>query len=223
MTKRSRDADATIRPGDRRNTGASAPGSDFGPPMSPSGSSRHGHGSGHRPSSSLTVKSDMSRTSHSTHSGSRLRASDDGFFMDRPSDEDIQAMFLELGRAFDVDKDNLSIESMWLIIYESEKKRWREERDKNKGSDKRSTAGSASGSVGVNTKDTGEYYIQKFMTNTITPKDIQGLGVSLRTMPLAWFHDFIDTQGIAVLASRLNSLNRPGTKRWVFERTCGQS
>jgi cytokinesis protein len=219
MARKTRDMDATIRPNDRRNTGASAPGSDFGPPMSPPGSSRHGYGGGHRPSSSLTMKSDTSRTSHytqpggSTHSSSRLHKSDDGFYLERPSDDDIQAMFLKLGRDLDVGAEGLSIENKWLIIYESEKKRWREEKDKQRTGDKRTTVGSSSGSIGVNTKDTGEYYIQKFMTNTITPKDIQGLGVSLRTMPLGWFHDFIDIQGIAVLASRLNALNRPATRR----------
>ncbi|ELU44989.1 cytokinesis protein sepA [Rhizoctonia solani AG-1 IA] len=219
--RRTRDMDATIRAGDRRNTGASAPGSDFGPPMSPPGSSRHG---GHRPSSSLTMKSDTSRTSHyntqqaaSTLSSLRQLKSDDGFYMDRPSDDVIQSMFLGVGKSLDVGGEGLTMENKWLIVYENERKRWREEQAKAKAADKRATAGSGAGSIGLNTKDTGEYYIQKFMTNTITPKDIQGLGVSLRTMPLAWFHDFIDMQGIAVLASRLNSLNRPATRRTEVE------
>lgn len=219
MTRRTRDRDmdATVRPSDKRGTATS--GSDFGPPMSPAGSSRHGHTSGHRPSSSLTIKSDTSRGSHytqaagSTHSSSWFnKAPDDGFYLERPSDEDIQAMFLSLGRDLDVGDGKLTIENKWLIIYESEKKRWREE---NRANEKRAIVGAGTTMPGMTTKDNGESYIQKFMTNTITPKDIQGLGVSLRTMPLAWFHGFIDIQGIPVLASRLNALNRPNTRRFV--------
>ncbi|CAE6523457.1 unnamed protein product, partial [Rhizoctonia solani] len=219
--RRTRDMDATIRAGDRRNTGASAPGSDFGPPMSPPGSSRQG---GHRPSSSITMKSDTSRTSHyntqqssSTLSSLRQQKSDDGFYMERPSDDVIQSMFLSIGRNLDVGEEGLTMENKWLIVYENERRRWREDQARNRAAEKRVTAGSGASSVGANTKDSGEYYIQKFMTNTITPKDIQGLGVSLRTMPLAWFHDFIDMQGIAVLASRLNALNRPATRRLEVE------
>ncbi|CCO27699.1 Cytokinesis protein sepA AltName: Full=Forced expression inhibition of growth A [Rhizoctonia solani AG-1 IB] len=202
--RRTRDMDATIRAGDRRNTGASAPGSDFGPPLSPPGSSRHGGHGGHRPSSSLTMKSDTSRTSHyntqqsaSTLNSLRQLKSDDGFYMDRPSDEVIQSMFLGVGRSLDVGEEGLTMENKWLIVYENERKRWREEQAKIKAAEKRATAGGGTSSVGVNSKDSGEYYIQKFMTNTITPKDIQGL----------------DIQGIAVLASRLNALNRPATRR----------
>ncbi|KAG9102153.1 hypothetical protein FS749_014932 [Ceratobasidium sp. UAMH 11750] len=219
---RDRDMDATIRASDKRGT-ASGPGSDFGPPMSPPGSTHHGYGGGHRPSSSLTMKSDTSRGSHytqaagSTYSSSWFnKTQDDGFFLDRPSDDDIQSMFLKLGRELDVGSDRLSIDNKWRIIYESERKRWREERDKQPG-DKRSTTGGPV-LVGANGKDNnGETYIQKFMTNTITPKDIQGLGVSLRTMPLSWLHGFIDIQGIPVLASRLNALNRPGRTRTESE------
>lgn len=124
-------------------------------------------------------------------------------------------MFMSLGRDLDVGNDKLSIENKWLIIYESERKRWREEKEMNRANERRAATGAGMAMPGATTKDTGESYIQKFMTNTITPKDIQGLGVSLRTMPLAWFHGFIDIQGIAVLASRLNALNRPGTRRSV--------
>ncbi|KAG8680709.1 hypothetical protein FRC09_018027, partial [Ceratobasidium sp. 395] len=215
--------DATIRANDKRGTAASGPGSDFGPPMSPPGSSRNGYGGGHRPSSSLTMKSDTSRGSHytqaasSTHNSSWFnRNPDDEFFLERPSDEDIQSMFLKLGREFDVGSDRVSIDNKWRIIYESERKRWRDEKDKQPG-DKRMTAGGPV-SVGPNGKDNnGESYIQKFMTNTITPKDIQGLGVSLRTMPLSWLHGFIDLQGIPVLTSRLNALNRPSRTRTESE------
>ncbi|CAE6358045.1 unnamed protein product [Rhizoctonia solani] len=219
--RRTRDMDATIRAGDRRNTGASAPGSDFGPPMSPPGSSRQG---GHRPTSSLTMKSDTSRTSHYntqqsalTLNSLRQQKSDDGFYMERPSDEVINSMFSSIGRNLDVGEEGLTIENKWLIVYENERRRWRDDQARNRAAEKRATAGSGMSSIGANSKDSGEYYIQKFMTGTITPKDIQGLGVSLRTMPLAWFHDFIDMQGIAVLASRLNALNRPATRRTEVE------
>lgn len=53
-----------------------------------------------------------------------------------------------------------------------------------------------------------EWYVRKVMDNTITPKQLQSLHVSLRTQPIGWVEAFVQAQGQIALSNVLGKLNR---------------
>ena len=53
-----------------------------------------------------------------------------------------------------------------------------------------------------------EWFVKKILDNTITPKQLQSLAVSLRTQPIAWVKSFVESQGQVALTNSLAKLNR---------------
>ncbi|ODQ51929.1 actin-binding FH2 [Saitoella complicata NRRL Y-17804] len=57
------------------------------------------------------------------------------------------------------------------------------------------------------------YFVQRILTNQITMKEFQSLGVSLRTESMSWLRAFIDNQGQVALTKVLSQINHRNTKR----------
>jgi cytokinesis protein len=55
---------------------------------------------------------------------------------------------------------------------------------------------------------TPEWYVKKVMDNTILPKQLASLAVSLRTQPIGWVRTFVECQGQVALTNVLGKLNR---------------
>jgi cytokinesis protein len=55
---------------------------------------------------------------------------------------------------------------------------------------------------------TPEWYVKKVMDNTISPKQLASLAVSLRTQPIGWVRTFVECQGQVALTNVLGKLNR---------------
>ncbi|KAK5084852.1 hypothetical protein LTR70_007759 [Exophiala xenobiotica] len=53
-----------------------------------------------------------------------------------------------------------------------------------------------------------EWYVKKIVDDTISPKQLQSLSVSLRTQPILWVRAFIDAQGQIALTNVLMKINR---------------
>ncbi|KAH9844691.1 cytokinesis protein, partial [Teratosphaeria destructans] len=53
-----------------------------------------------------------------------------------------------------------------------------------------------------------EWYVKKILENTITPKQLQSLSVSLRTQPIAWVKSFVEAQGQVALTNTLAKINK---------------
>ena len=153
-----------------------------------------------RPTSRATVRSDrmtntrsiasdsLSQHQHSTHIGNALHAVRHGihgeeFYFPRPNnDEEIEALFQEIKRSLDLadNMPNLPIDQKWQMVYNAEHFRWSEERRREHQTRKQAEAGQ-SAPFG---EGSPEWYIQRFMDRTITPKQASSLEVSLRSNQL---------------------------------------
>ena len=105
------------------------------------------------------------------------------FHFPRPQNpEEIEAMFGEVQSRLEVDGSRLGLEQKWLLVYNDAQIRWKEERTRQ--AQQRKSAAQGSSSQPVYIKDTPEWYLKKFMDQTITAKHVGSLTVSLRTSPV---------------------------------------
>ena len=135
----------------------------------------------------ITIDS-PSRHHDSTHTGIALHASQhdmqvEEFYFPRPNDdEDIEALFREIKRSLDLG-DNMpymTIYQKWQMVYNAEHLRWSEERRLEQQTKKQAETGQSD----VFVEGSPEWYIQRFMDRTITPKQSSSLEVSLRSNQL---------------------------------------
>ena len=134
------------------------------------------------------VSDSLSQHHHSTYVGNALHAVRYGmhaeeFHFPRPdSDEEIEALFQDIKRSLDLGDNmpNMNIEQKWQMVYNAEHLRWSEERRREQQTKKQTETGQ-SASFGDGSP---EWYIQKFMDRTITPKQASSLEVSLRSNQL---------------------------------------
>lgn len=173
--------------------------SDFGNYGRPS-SPRPGT-TGTRPSSTATLKNDLYRYSAATVNKyapqvaiaagdiqDRLahfhlaHHSQDEFSFPKPENPaDIEAMFAQIKATRDMPESyDPPLDAKWSIVHSHEQLRWQEERSKML---KRAAAGAGGQTPGASSysKDAPEWYLKKFMDQTITPKHVSGLQVILRT------------------------------------------
>lgn len=105
------------------------------------------------------------------------------FHFPRPQNpEDIEFMFGEVQSRLKVDGSRLGLEQKWLLVYNDAQIRWKEERTRQAQQRKSAAQGSSAQPVFI--KDTPEWYLKKFMDQSITAKHVGSLTVSLRTSPV---------------------------------------
>lgn len=131
------------------------------------------------------VRESLSHIRSSIYSTGSITSPTTGdFVLDRPSNSDeLDAMFerimAERRNTDSRDKGestNMSQDQKWGIVYAHELDRFNKiKKEKGKGGKK---------DGGVYEKDTPEWYLKKFMDQTITAKHVTGLTVSLRTLPI---------------------------------------
>jgi cytokinesis protein len=180
---------------------------DFGQfsqgPASPGSRYPNFAGSTYRPNSTATHRSDTNRNSKYAPSVASSNASEsyiphmphlhlhhrhssvDEFNFPRPeTDEEVEALFERVKSRLGIhDSHNITIDQKWQIVHQDEQARFREERKKQSDIKRQTATGQPV--VQVFTKDTPEWYLKKFMDMSITPKHVQSLAVSLRTLPIA--------------------------------------
>ena len=134
------------------------------------------------------ISDSLSQHHHSTHIGNALHVVRHGinteeFHFPRPNnDEEIEALFQDIKRSLDLGDNmpNMTIDQKWQMVYNAEHLRWAEERRREQQTKKQAEAGQ---SVPF-TEGSPEWYIQRFMERTITPKQASSLEVSLRSNQL---------------------------------------
>lgn len=111
---------------------------------------------------------------HSHHKGAP-----DDFEFKKPPDETVKILFEQVRAKRDLGElPSLSIEQMWQIVYSDEQLRWKEEKVREEATKKSNDTGQAANTY---VKDSPEWYLKKFLDQTITPKQAASLLVSLRT------------------------------------------
>lgn len=149
-----------------------------------------------RPNSTATTRSDSYRSSrqdvslpdshsHYSHISQHFhhkQGTHDGFEFVRPNDDDVEALFEQVRLTRDLGElPNLSLDQKWQIVYNHEHIRWRDEKARDEQSKR-----DFDGIIPANSfpKDSPEWYVKKFLDQTITAKQAASLLVSLRTMPV---------------------------------------
>jgi cytokinesis protein len=159
-------------------------GSDYGStpfPTSPASSLRPGTGTPLSSESERTSRFSSSEThaSHLSHLFHKPHSTHEEFDFPRPArDEDIEALFDYVSMTRDLPPvNNLTIEKKWQLVYGAEQLRWQEEKNQEEHARKQGDS-STIGSLGEGTPD---YYIRRFLDNTITPKQASSVWVSLKS------------------------------------------
>ena len=146
--------------------------------------------------------------------------SPDGFALHRPQDDKvIEKEFLELmlKRGWKSlpeqarrQMEAYPISKKWTLVHQDRLAEWQGEQKRRQGH--RTTVASNNEGFAVygRADDEGspEWFVKKVLDNTITPKQLQSLSVSLRTQPIAWVKTFVEAQGQVALTNALARLNK---------------
>jgi cytokinesis protein len=196
-----------------------------------------------RPASGMTVKSDTTRnsryatTSDPSHSNLSFhlhhRHSSESFHFPRPPDEEIEILFEKVKQTRGDPKglDKFTIDQKWELVKNDEQIRWKEHRIGEQSRKLHETGQSL-------LPQSPEWFIQKLMNRTITPKQASDLMVCLRSKEVrwahfpsgcsalridhsqSWFQEFIALRGTSVLAQTLQNVSRKGSSRYNFSVSC---
>ena len=135
-------------------------------------SSHSDNHSNHRASSSMTMSETQSHYSQLFHS---RQSTHEEFDFPRPSDAEVEALFQQIMLKRDISEiPTLTIDQKWSLVHSDERIRWNAEMQDMK----RQTDGQALKSL---SKDNPQWYLKKFLDQTITHKHAASLLVSLRT------------------------------------------
>ena len=101
------------------------------------------------------------------------------------------------------------ITKKWTLVYQDRLQEWQGEQKRR--TNMRNTVG-YEGIQGMlarsDEEGSPEWYVRRVLDNSITPKQLQSLSVSLRTQPIAWVKAFVEAQGQIALANVLSKFNR---------------
>lgn len=168
----------------------------------------HGHLNAHNPSAFSSTAS----------------FSPDGFILHRPTDDRvIEKEFLELmlKRGYKSlpeqarrQMEAYPISKKWTLVHQDRLAEWQGEQKRRQNA--RTTMSSMSDGMGgysniigrADEEGSPEWFVKKVLENTITPKQLQSLSVSLRTQPIAWVKSFVEAQGQVALTNSLAKINK---------------
>lgn len=98
----------------------------------------------------------------------------------------------------------------WQLVHQDKMMEWQGEQKRRTNA--RQTILSTDGSPAVlaraDEEGSPEWYVRRVMNDTITPKQLGSLSVSLRTQPISWVKSFVEAQGQVALTNVLAKINR---------------
>ena len=103
---------------------------------------------------------------------------------------------------------NYTVEKKWTLVYQDRLSEYQGEK-KRRTAARDTTLQDAKGLFArADEEGTPEWYVKRVMDNSISAKDLQNLGVSLRTQPIGWVKQFVEAQGPIALTNVLSKINR---------------
>ena len=144
----------------------------------------------------------------------------DGFHFPRPTDDRIiEKQFVDMmnKRNWQAMPEQARRQMMayptskkWQLVHQDRMVEWQGEQKRRTNA--RQTMLSHDGSQGNLTRadeeGSPEWYVRRVMNDTITPKQLGSLSVSLRTQPISWVKSFVEAQGQVALTNVLAKINR---------------
>ena len=146
--------------------------------------------------------------------------SPDGFYLPKPTDDRvIEQQFLALmqKRGWQNLPEQAKRQMLayppskkWTLVHQDRLTEWQGEQKRRQNA--KTVYGSSDGhfsSFGrLDEEGSPEWYVKKVMEDSITPKQLQSLSVSLRTQPISWVKAFVEAQGQVALTNVLLKINR---------------
>ena len=144
----------------------------------------------------------------------------EGFHLEHPNDDrkiEQQFMDLMLKRGWKSLPDQARrqmeaypISKKRTLVHQDFLSEWQGEQKKRMGNRGTMQSGFSRYSVLGKAEDEGspEWFVKKVLDNTISPKELQSLAVSLRTQPIAFVQRFVESQGQIALTNALSKINR---------------
>lgn len=176
------------------------------------------------PQLTLSASRDKSHLSIASPSGfsSTASFSPDGFNLQRPADDRvIEKLFLELmhKRGYKSlpeqarrQMEAYPISKKWTLVHQDRLSDWQGEQKRRMAArtTMQSHDGYPSGAILVRADEEGspEWFVRKLLDNSISPKQLQSLSVSLRTQPIVWVQQFVQAQGSVALSNLLAKINK---------------
>ena len=142
----------------------------------------------------------------------------------RPPDAEVELMFADLMNRRDLlggpgapppealnNMFEFTMEKKWKLVYNDllTMQGSALERPRRFVTNNASSASSSTPMVLV--RNSPEWFIKKFMDNSVTTKHIESLAVTLRTCAIGWLQSFVEAKGTHVLSSYLLALQTRGT------------
>lgn len=137
-----------------------------------------------------------------------------GFHLPRPKDDkEVEKMFIELmhKRGWQNLPDAAKRQMLayapakkWTLVHQDKLTEWQGEQKRREQSRQQQLPNVSR----ADEEGSPEWYVKKIVDDTITPKQLQSLAVSLRTQPISWVRAFIEAQGQVALTNVLMKINR---------------
>lgn len=143
----------------------------------------------------------------------------EGFSLQKPPDHVIEQEFMNLmvKRGWKSlpeqarrQMEAYKIDKKWTLVYQDKLSEYQHEQKKRQLQRTTYTGADAMGGILGRAEEEGspEWYVRRVMDNSISPKQLQSLSVSLRTQPIAWVKSFVEAQGQIALTNVLGKINR---------------
>lgn len=144
----------------------------------------------------------------------------DGFVLHRPTDDRvIEKEFLDLmlkrgwkslPEQAKRQMEAYPISKKWTLVHQDRLAEWQAEQKRRQTV--RTTINGTDSMGGIlgraDEEGSPEWFVRRLLDNSISPKQLQSLSVSLRTQPIAWVKQFVEAQGQVALANLLGKINK---------------
>ncbi|KAM0713826.1 hypothetical protein Q7P37_010788 [Cladosporium fusiforme] len=163
---------------------------------------------------------DYLNTTNPSAFSSQTSFTPDGFVLHRPTDDRvIEKEFLDLmlkrgwkslPEQAKRQMEAYPISKKWTLVHQDRLAEWQAEQKRR--ATVRTTINGNDNMGGIlgraDEEGSPEWFVRRLLDNSISPKQLQSLSVSLRTQPIAWVKQFVEAQGQVALANLLGKINK---------------
>lgn len=143
----------------------------------------------------------------------------EGFVLHRPTDDRvIEKEFLDLmlkrgwkslPEQAKRQMEAYPISKKWTLVHQDRLAEWQAEQKRRMTARTTINGNDNIGILGrADEEGSPEWFVRRLLDNSISPKQLQSLSVSLRTQPIAWVKQFVEAQGQVALANLLGKINK---------------
>lgn len=177
----------------------------------------------HAPTKEKQRHGDYLNTTNPSAFSSQTSFTPEGFVLHRPKDDRvIEKEFLDLmlkrgwkslPEQAKRQMEAYPISKKWTLVHQDRLAEWQAEQKRRVTARTTINGNDNIGGILGRADEEGspEWFVRRLLDNSISPKQLQSLSVSLRTQPIAWVKQFVEAQGQVALANLLGKINKRQT------------